>query len=85
MLKADPNNFLNHQQISNRLSAASNGAFAVAGSPSGSTRFDIVLPAVQSPHEFVAIQDSDSEDELAIGGHELGTNLEDVDVEMSLS
>jgi hypothetical protein len=33
----------------------------------------------------VAIQDSDSEDELAIGGHELGTNLEDVDVEMSLS
>jgi hypothetical protein len=88
MLKAGSGNFPNNHRVSKKLADVSNGTFGIVGNPSGSTSFNIVLPAVQSPHEFVAIQNSDpenSEDELAVEGYQLGTNLEDVDVEMSLS
>ena len=85
MLKAESGGFLSEKEISKKFGPTDLSKFKNSGSLMGKSTFDIVLPAVESPHEFVAVEDSASEDELAAGGHELGTNIDEVDVEMELS
>ncbi|EPE26651.1 hypothetical protein GLAREA_02564 [Glarea lozoyensis ATCC 20868] len=84
MIKANTGESLKINRISKKLGLLDHGNLDGNGSPMSRSSFEVVLPAVQSPHDFVAIADTDSEDELAVG-HDLGTNLDEVDVEMTLS
>jgi hypothetical protein len=84
MIKANTGDSMKVNRISKKLGLLGHGNFDGSGSPMSRSSFEVVLPAVQSPHDFIAIADSESEDELAVG-HDVGTNLDEVDVEMTLS